>query len=457
MSRVILLALSFELAFFGIAAFSFAPNQSEQKIPIRHPWKRSIIQQLYLDQNMTREEVLSHLQGVHGFSLSTNQFSKATKRWGFYKQPRQVRTNVKPPESIAEEEAPNQLNSQEELFDFEPDVLDTIDETEACSETGIENSIDSQILEHVQSQFSYTGRNLASELPPSLNHSQPQAMDVDFPCDAVPFGTDKSLPESSKGQLEKLKNARKLETGSHSSSSKTFAKVFHDNRINNKLRVDYLTCCYLFQEALHCLDKSGNGLGKRDHCVPRSNMHKLFAPYRREKDKLLASPTISLDMWSILCLIKPYKAGTLDDLLDRLDTNDLQFTDALEACLGLCEKWIELAVKGLPKGALQFDSLLLHQNASESIKNTCRPLREQSRSDGWQEAGYLFAFVWSNEQREAANSWSWLKEAEISGLSPTHFLATMSRIIVHQAARKSLDFGTISGRSRKRMSMKYEP
>ncbi|KAF5576374.1 hypothetical protein FPCIR_12633, partial [Fusarium pseudocircinatum] len=65
---------------------------------------KNIIQQLYLDQNMTREEVLSHLKDTHGFSLSTNQFSKATKRWGFYKQSRRARANVTPPESITEEE-----------------------------------------------------------------------------------------------------------------------------------------------------------------------------------------------------------------------------------------------------------------------------------------------------------------------------------------------------------------
>ncbi|KAG5804768.1 hypothetical protein H9Q74_010279 [Fusarium xylarioides] len=182
----------------------------------------SIISLVYLDQNRTREEVLSHLQDAHGFSLSTNQFSKATKRWGFYKQPRQVRERIQPPEAVPEEEeAPGPLNSQEELFDFEPDVLDTINETEACFQAGGENATESQILEDAQGQYPYTERNFVSEPPPSINDSQPEAVDVDFPCDALPCDADKSLPESPKTQLQQLKTVRKLEKGPHSRNQAT--------------------------------------------------------------------------------------------------------------------------------------------------------------------------------------------------------------------------------------------
>ncbi|KAF5230746.1 hypothetical protein FANTH_13738 [Fusarium anthophilum] len=430
---------------------------------------KSIIQQLYIDQNMTREEVLSHLLDFHRFSLSyvklntvprvvsnyltdkancsTNQFSKATKRWGFYKQPRQVQAKIMPPESTTEEDkALNPLNPPEELFDFEPDFLDTIDETEACFPADSENVAESQILKDVQGQLPYTESNFVSEPPPSVNHWQPEPMSVSTLCDALPCDTDIDLPESSKRQLQHLKNARKLATGQHSISSKMFAKVSLDSYLNIKSRAEYLTCCYLFQDAVYCLERSGMTLGRREHRVPRSGTDKLFAPYRRDKDKLLASPTLPLDMWSILCLIEPYQATIPDDLLDRLDTNDLRLMAAVKACLGLCKKWIELVVKGLPRGAFRFDSLLLHQNTSVAVQNICRPLRKQNRFDTWQEAGYLFAFIWSNEQRETTNSASWLKEAEISGLSPTYFLAIMCRIIVGDTARKSPVFWAMSGK-----------
>ncbi|PNP76688.1 hypothetical protein FNYG_10107 [Fusarium nygamai] len=408
---------------------------------------KSIIQQIYLDQNRTRDEVLSHLQDSHGFSLSTNQFSKATKRWGFYKQPRQVRTNVQPPESITEEEEeepPNPLNPLDDLFDFEPDVLDTIDETEACFETGGENVTDSQILEDVKGQFSYTGRNFVSEPPPSTNQSQPQAVDADFPCAALPFDRERSLQESAQKILQQLKTTQKFETRPFHINSKILAQVSFDNRINKKSRVQYLTCCYLFEEAVQCLERSGKTFDRKQHRVLRSNIDRLFALYRRDKDKLLASPNISPDMWSILCVTE--QAGILDDLVDRLETNGLQFMTAVRACLGLCEEWMELVDIGLPRGVFQYDSLLLHQNAGKAIQNICRPLSEQSRFDVWQEAGYLFAFVWSNEQLEPANSSSWLKGAEISGLSPTQFLAIICRMIVYMAARISPDFRTISGK-----------
>ncbi|KAF5533807.1 hypothetical protein FMEXI_11599 [Fusarium mexicanum] len=260
---------------------------------------------------------------------SSNQFSKATKRWGFYKQPRQVQRRTQPSEPITkEEEAPNPL---EDLFDFEPDVLDTIDENEAYLGSGDENVADSQILEDVQGQFSDTGKSLVSEPPPSLNHSQPLAMDAGFPCEASPVGTDKSLPESSNRQSEQLKAAPKLETVLHSIISKMFTRVSLDDLIN-KSRVDYLTCCYFFEEAVGCLERSGKSVDNLEHQVPRSDTDKLFAKSRRDTDKILASPDSSLDMWSILCLLEVNQCHNMDNLLDRLDITDLQFMTAVRGC-----------------------------------------------------------------------------------------------------------------------------
>ncbi|CVK85636.1 uncharacterized protein FMAN_06775 [Fusarium mangiferae] len=416
---------------------------------------KTIIQQLYLDRNMTREGVLDRLKSFHGFSLSSvklnmvpvknyltdqtycraNQFSKATKRWGFYKQSRQVRARIQPSGSIIEdEELSSTLNLLKELFDHESDVLDSIDETEACFHTGSEYVKDPQTLEDVQKQLSY------SEVPPSINHS------VDFQRDALPCNTDKSLPERSKGQLQQLGTARKLEIGPDAISSKLFARTSSESYIDNKSRVDYLTCCYLLQEAVDCLETSGKTGGKREDQIPRSNTDKPLTKFRRDKDKLSKSEASSLDMWSVLCLEEPNQLGILDDLLNRPDMNDLQLTNAVKACLRMCEGWIELVVKGLPRGALQFDSLLLHQNARKAVQNMYRPVHEQGPFDLWQEAGYLFAFVWSNEQIEAANSSSWLKGAEISGLSRTYFLAIVCRMIVYRTVCRFPDFRTIQSK-----------
>ncbi|KAF4497068.1 amino-acid permease [Fusarium agapanthi] len=280
-SRLILLASSFELALLGIAAFSFAADQSEWKNLIRHPWNRnmdssnlkwvygpthraqdvsneaideykSIVQQLYLDKNMTREEVLSQLQDVHGLLLSTNQFSKATKRWGFYKQPRQVRPNIQPPESITKEAtALIPLNPLEEPFDFEPDVLDTIDEIEACFQTSSENVTDPQILEYFQEQLSYSRRTFFAKGLPSINHSEPKAGSDDIPCDVLPCDADEGPPESSKTatekqktqpsmltrQLQQLNTAQTFETGPHSIRSKSVLTKLHRDTLTPKFIV----------------------------------------------------------------------------------------------------------------------------------------------------------------------------------------------------------------------------
>ncbi|KAF5637769.1 hypothetical protein F52700_4471 [Fusarium sp. NRRL 52700] len=306
---------------------------------------KSVIRQLYLDQNMTRDEVLSHLQDVHGFSLSTNQFSKATKRWGFYKQPRQAQKRMRLPKSIAEEkQAPNPLNPLDELFDFEPDILDTIDETESCSETGSQNFTDSQILGDVQGQFPYTGRSFVCEPPPSLHQSPPQAMNADFPCDALPCDKERSLSESSKRRLLLLKTTQTFETIETKPlyiSTEVLSQLYLYNDINEKLCAEYLFCCHRFQELSYRLENSDKNLGKREHRVPGTTTDECFAQYRRDKDKLLATPNISLDMWSVLCLLESTQ-DTPDDLLDRLETTDLRFMTAVRGCLRLCKNWIEL-------------------------------------------------------------------------------------------------------------------
>ncbi|KAF4334821.1 heterokaryon incompatibility [Fusarium beomiforme] len=140
---------------------------------------KDIIQQLYLDQNMTRDEVLNHLKESYGFSLSTNQFSKATKRWGFYKQPRQAPTSVQAPEPIAEKV--DETDPVEELFDFEPDTFDTIDETEAWVRTGSEYVPDPEILENVEDQLSSSELISNGHDHSLINISQPQPMTMESP------------------------------------------------------------------------------------------------------------------------------------------------------------------------------------------------------------------------------------------------------------------------------------
>ncbi|KAK7430944.1 hypothetical protein QQZ08_002473 [Neonectria magnoliae] len=49
------------------------------------------IRQMYLVDNLSRNEVRRRLDKHHGFSISPDQFSKATNRWGFQKQPRKHR------------------------------------------------------------------------------------------------------------------------------------------------------------------------------------------------------------------------------------------------------------------------------------------------------------------------------------------------------------------------------
>ncbi|KAG9494879.1 hypothetical protein J7337_013108 [Fusarium musae] len=76
---------------------------------------------------MTRPEVISYLKDNYRFNLSTSQFAKATKHWGFYKQPRQARTLARALEATALADP----ESSGAIFDLEVDALHAANENES--------------------------------------------------------------------------------------------------------------------------------------------------------------------------------------------------------------------------------------------------------------------------------------------------------------------------------------
>jgi hypothetical protein len=144
-------------------------------------------------------------------------------------------------------------------------------------------------------------------------------------------------------------------------------------------------------------------------------------------------------MWSIYCLwFHSTEQNALDDLLDRLDIDDKLFLYFFEKCLDLCKQWLELVNKGLPT-RFELDSLFLHAEKATDLQEVCRLIQKESKPNTWEEAGFLFAFVWGNVLQEAEGLWSGIDSlcsgigsSEISGISPTHFLAVVCRMIVYQ-------------------------
>ncbi|KAH7232817.1 hypothetical protein BKA59DRAFT_534536 [Fusarium tricinctum] len=420
---------------------------------------KSIIRQLYLSQNMTRDEVLSHLQEAHGFIISANQLTKATKRWGFYKQPRQARTMAQAPEASIEQE-PEPMDA---IFDIEVDALDTIDETEAWFPSG-DGFIPSDILEHIEDELSSPGghsrdqRHLSnnkhldphpltnSELFNEYNNEKLSADYLEccfffkrsFFSTQRMFKTIHSIDVTHREKIHRLLNFMRVTKALKRHAAGTIRGHVHlleaavgkmDETIllpDTPLQHRMLFHCYL--SCICCTSKS---------CQDETLRH--VGRFEQIKDELLASPKSSLDIWSIYCLwVHSTEQNALDDLLDRLDIDDELFLYFFERCLDRCKQWLELVDKGLPT-RFELDSLFLHAEKATNSQEVCRLIQKENKLDTWEEAGFLFAFVWGNVLQEAEGLWSsieslrsGIESSEISGISPTHFLAVVCRMIVYQ-------------------------
>ncbi|KAJ0132659.1 Uncharacterized protein HZ326_24258 [Fusarium oxysporum f. sp. albedinis] len=157
-------------------------------------------------------------------------------------------------------------------------------------------------------------------------------------------------------------------------------------------------------------------------------------PSDSTRDELVSIPNCSLSMCSILLLQQESsRRDTPGDLPEKMDIDDEEFLYSFPMCLSLCKQCLELVEKGVSSHVfVPFDSLFLHKNDAAISQEISKLMRKESSPDTWKEAGLLFAFVWGNEQKETSISSSWWKQVEISGISPTHFLAIICRIISHQ-------------------------
>ncbi|KAF4443400.1 HET-domain-containing protein [Fusarium austroafricanum] len=394
---------------------------------------KNIIRHLYLDQNMTRVEVLSHLKDNHGFTLSTSQFAKATKRWGLYKQPRQAQTLVQALEAtIVQEPVPPGA-----VFDIEVDALGAIAENETSLQTGIDLIPDSNVLENIEDEPSSSGRDPNGKKNCSTDAPQRRPRTDEYPWD---LGYVDGEPEHRVADVTQRIPTVIIRLYSKDLADENLIHQLLDlMRIAKSSRMG-VSAIALLREL--CL--LGAAAGDTDETTllldaslqDRMLFHAYLAGIyglfqglenktrrhlgrlREIKNELVASPDISLSMWSILCLQQESsQRDTPDNLLERLNIDDEEFLHFFETCLHLCKQWLEPVEKrSLSQALVQFDSLFLHKDDTVISQEICRLMRKQSRLDTWQEAGFLFAFVWGNAQQEVSNSSHYLKGIDISVL-----------------------------------------
>ncbi|KAF5978826.1 hypothetical protein FCOIX_5628 [Fusarium coicis] len=376
---------------------------------------RDIIRHLYLDRNMTRLEVISRLKDEHGFTVAPSQFAKATKRWGFYKQPRQSQALLHAIEAAMVPE-PDPLGA---IFEIEVDPSAADDENESLSHTTNAPVPYSQIPKNaeddgdVKEPSQKTGDTLLEVLN---DHQRTRILTSQWhPAD---LKTPIRISEVPKTQITP---AWRLYPSWVPDTKQQNVKKAPD------LYLDFLTCCYLFQDSFDFV------YGTIHVSIPQ-----FLNLMRIAKSPSMGELTISLLQDFHLLEAAEGDADKTSVLPYTSAQDRMLFHAYLFDIYSLMQGRENQAQRHLGRLREIRDELLARRYRSLISQEISRLMRKESRLDTWQEAGFLFAFVWGNAQQETSTSSSWWKQAEISGISPTHFLAIICRMIVHHTTISDL-------------------
>ncbi|TVY79619.1 hypothetical protein Focb16_v008167 [Fusarium oxysporum f. sp. cubense] len=455
---------------------------------------KDIIRQLYLDRNMTCLEVIVHLKDNHKFNLTTSQFAKATKRWGFYKQPRQAKTKALEAAIVQE---PEPLGA---IFDIEVDASGADDENASLVHTVDTLVPDSHIPKNTDNEGASCKEPMPENedtSPEDRNHHQ-RTRPSTGQCHTADVKTSTRISIAPRTQISST--SRCLPTFLTFRRQRTLRN--HDAMPESSS--DYLACCYLYQDSFDCIEENIRCIGDKDtaadnfirqfldlmrvsttammgsYAIGLLETSRIFEVVERDaderstfsytsaqdrmllhaylsriyaliegledkvqlhlgrsrqiRDELVASPNCSLSIWSVLHLQQESsQRDNPGDFLARLDIEDGEFLHSFQMCLRLCKQCLQMVEKGDSSHALvQLDSLFLHPYDAAISQDISRLIQKKSCLDTWQEAGFLFAFVWGNAQQETSIPSSWWKQVDVSGMSTTHFLAVTCRMIIHQ-------------------------
>ncbi|KAF4450198.1 hypothetical protein F53441_6632 [Fusarium austroafricanum] len=444
---------------------------------------KELIGDLYLSQNYTRDQVIQHLKTNLGFSLSRDQFSKATRRWGFQKQPRGG-SSIQP--------SPNEAASQCTTSDSARNGLpSTANVDDAGDQEPILTNESSKRPRSVASSISRrsdtTTHGSSSPLPRRpVKRSKPRSESGDTPAGSLShtqldFATDTDLtftPSTEEGSTESIPR--------------------YQYKYDDELSADYLACCYRYTKAFCCyckisvpfqyqtfsprqrrdrmldmtrtaktrrtseivrvmmeselktsndpLSEDGSNQypkGEAEMCPMQSFLfHRHLAEIyahrsdgaslvQKHLDKArgftkafdtLAPP--SIDLWTLLRLLPGYKVTNIpEDLLNSLEWDEkslaLDMRDCLERCWGALTQTESLPVAIQHYDAGQHEKMKPTDMSHLALQNN--PLYI------WMKTSFLFTFFWKQIQDKAPPIW------EHPTISATQFLMVVSRMIVRRS------------------------
>ncbi|KAF5670411.1 hypothetical protein FDENT_11277 [Fusarium denticulatum] len=191
---------------------------------------KDLIGDLYLTQNYTRDQVINYLETNLSFTISRDQFSKATRRWGFHKQPRGSLSVLSTPNGTASQSTPSETASNE------PSYSTTVDDS---TDQGL-------ILGNESSKRPRSGTSSINRRSDITTHGPSS------PLPRRPLKRPKPRSESGDSTTENSSDTPlNLSTVEDFVSTPLTAQSSPrcQYTYNDKLSADYLSCCYRYTKA----------------------------------------------------------------------------------------------------------------------------------------------------------------------------------------------------------------
>ncbi|KAH7179082.1 uncharacterized protein B0J16DRAFT_402455 [Fusarium flagelliforme] len=195
---------------------------------------KELIGDLYLSQNYTRDQVIQHLKTNFGFNLSRDQFSKATRRWGFQKQ-RRGGSSIEP--SLSEvatqsttSDAARNVPPSTTNIDIAEDQEPTVTDESSKRPRSAASSISRRSNTTTHDSSSPFVRRLVKRMKP--NDEPGNAPTESLPQTQLDFSNDTDLMLTTSVEEEVVDSRSRYE-----------------ERYDDELSADYLVCCYRYNKA----------------------------------------------------------------------------------------------------------------------------------------------------------------------------------------------------------------
>ncbi|KAI7758540.1 hypothetical protein LZL87_006931 [Fusarium oxysporum] len=442
---------------------------------------KELIADLYLTQNYTRDQVINYLKTNLSFTLSRDQFSKATRRWGFHKQPRGGASIQSTPNETASQGTPSETVSNE------PSCTTTVDDStdQGLILTNESSKRPRSGTSSISRRSDITAHGPSSPLPRRpLKRPKPRGESGDYTAES---SSDTPLNLSTDGDF--------AFTPLTIPSTPRFQYTYND-----KLSAEYLSCCYRYTKAFsyYCkisipfqyktssakqrrariLDMARTAKKRRTCEIVRVMMESELKmsndPLIGEEPNLCPSDEVemcriqsflfhrhlaqiyahrvedtsleqkhldkarnftkafdplgpeSIDLWTLLSFQGKKDHDIPEGLLNSLEWDNKLFASDMERCLTHC--WRTLRDTHCPKPFPGYDNERLKGMKPTKLSDLAL---QKSPLYLWRKSSFLFTHFWKHIQLERESPLPWGQS--LPTVSATHFLMIVSRIIVQRS------------------------